>query len=144
MASGVTPLAARMRVAPPVFSWAMAMSRCSVETYSSFSRCASSHARLITPSKRGVAYVRPPPCTFGSFVISACTWADTVSGRAPSLASSGLTTPSCCWSKASSRCSGSIAWWSCWSASDWAACTASCAFTVSLSSLISSFPSSVF
>jgi len=46
--------------------------------------------------------------------------------------------------RASNRCSGSIAWWSFWSASDWAACTASCAFTVSLSSLIGFLPTSDF
>jgi hypothetical protein len=36
---------------------------------------------LIHP-QAGVAYVRPPPCTFRSFVISACTWADRLRPRA--------------------------------------------------------------
>src|SRR2546427_6382556 len=58
------------------------------------------------------------------------------SGRAPSLARTGPTTPSRCWSSASSRCSGSIDWWLCWSASDCAACIASWALTVNFSNLI--------
>src|SRR5262245_9252007 len=62
------------------------------------------------------------------------------SGRAPSLASTGPTTPSRCWSSASSRCSGSTDWWLCWSASDCAACIASCAFTVNFSNLITATP----
>src|SRR5207247_11442435 len=37
-------------------------------------------------------------------------------------------------------CSGSIAWWLCCSASDWAACNASCALIVNLSSLILGSP----
>src|SRR5437660_224520 len=58
------------------------------------------------------------------------------SGRAPSLARTGPTTPSRCWSSASSRCSGSIDWWLCWSASDGTACIASWALTVNFSNLI--------
>src|SRR4026209_128527 len=138
MASGVTPAAAGRRAAPPPFSCAMAISRRSVETYSSLSRSASSQARVIMPSKRGEAYCRPPPPrTLGSFSISACTWRASVSGRAPSFASSGPTTPSCCCRSAWSRCSGSMAWWLPWSARACAACIASWALTVSLSSLIS-------
>src|SRR5262245_23529900 len=62
------------------------------------------------------------------------------SGRAPSLASTGPTTPSRCWRSANSRCSGSTDWWLCWSASDCAACIASCAFTVNFSNLITATP----
>src|SRR5262245_47579247 len=58
-----------------------------------------------------------------------------VSWRVPSLASSGPTTPSRCWSSASSKCSGSIAWCSCRWASVCAASTASRALTVNLSNL---------
>src|SRR6267142_6679184 len=140
MASAVTPAAASRRAAAPPLSlsWAMAIRRCSVETYSSLSRSASCQARSITPSKRWEAYCRPaPPRTAGSFSISVCTCRASASGRAPSLASSGPTTPSCCCSRASSRCSGSTAWWLPWSASDCAAWMASWALTVSLSSLIS-------
>src|SRR6266446_1149759 len=116
----------------------MAIRRCSVETYSSFRRSASSRARLITPSKRGEAYCRPPlPRTVGSLSTSAWTWRVSASGRAPSLPRSGPTTPSCCCRSASSRCSGSMAWWLPWSARDWAAWIASWALTVSLSILIS-------
>ena len=40
--------------APPVFSWAMAMSRCSVEMYSSFRRPASASAMSNSRFRRGV------------------------------------------------------------------------------------------
>src|SRR5947207_5947999 len=59
-----------------------------------------------------------------------------VSGRTPSLPRIGATVPSFCAISAWSRCSGSIAWWPRSLASDCAACSASCALTVSLSSLI--------
>src|SRR5438105_1368704 len=59
-----------------------------------------------------------------------------VSGRTPSLPRIGAAVPSFCAISAWSRCSGSIGWWPRSLASDCAACSASCALTVSLSSLI--------
>src|SRR5438093_4681707 len=136
MASELTPAAASARPAAPSRSWAMAISRCSVETYSSLKRSASRSARSSVGRSRSPRYCPLPPRTFGILPSSASSCCRTVSARAPSLASTGPTTPSRCWSSATSRCSGSRAWWPCWSASPWAACSGSCALTVSLSNRI--------
>src|SRR3990172_12748226 len=147
MASAVAPWRLRIRPAVPApspappsaahpLSWLSPISRCSVEQYSSLSLSASLHARSNIWLSRGEMYWPPPPFTLGSFLSSSSTSRAMASGRAPSFASTGPTTPSCCWISASSRCSGSMAWWLCWSARDCAAWTASCAFTVSLSNRI--------
>ena len=62
------------------------------------------------------------------------------STRAPSLASSAATMPSCCWTSASSRCSGSIAWWLRASACCRAPSSAACDFNVSLFGSIALVP----
>src|SRR3990170_9167222 len=133
MASAVAPWRLRIRPAAPSLSWLSPISRCSVEQYSSLSLSASLQARSRVSFSLGETYWPPPPLTLGSFLSSSSTLRAMASGRAPSFASTGPTTPSCCWISASSRCSGSMAWWLCWSARDCAAWTASCAFTVSLS-----------
>src|SRR2546426_547636 len=133
MPSGVTPLAASTRPAAPSRSWARPIKRCSVETYSSLRRSASVCARSSATRRRSLVYWPLAPRTLGIRPSSASSARWMASGRAPSFPSSGPTTPSRCWMSACSRCSGSIAWWPCWSASDCAAWSASWALTVSLS-----------
>src|SRR2546422_30918 len=85
---------------------------------------------------RSLMYWPLPPLTCGIFSTAASSCDASVSARTPSLPRIGVTTPSFWAISARSRCSGSIAWWPRSLASDWAACSASCALTVSLSSLI--------
>src|SRR5712692_1263829 len=136
MASGVAPCCARRRPAAPSRSCASASRRCSVETYSSLRRSASACARSSALRVRSPRYWPLPPVTVGSFASSARRACWIASRRAPSLASSGPTTPSGCSTSATRTCSGSSAWWPSRSASDCAACNPSCAFTVNLSSLM--------
>src|SRR5213594_2093526 len=85
---------------------------------------------------RSLMYWPLPPLTCGIFSTAASSCDASVSARTPSLLRIGVTTPSFWAISAWSRCSGSIAWWPRSLASNWAACSASCALTVSLSSLI--------
>ena len=110
------------------------ISRCSVEMYSSLSRSASWPAR--GRRREGgrqvlLAWRRAPPGRRSS----------AASGRprgarrrsAPARSSTGATTPSRASSRASRRCTGSIAWWPRSAARAEAAASASCARTVGLS-----------
>src|SRR5687767_2164653 len=125
-----------MRAAAEPDSCTIATSRCSVETNSSLRRSASCCARWNTAFRRAPRYWPAlPPRTFGSFATSASISRRTASTGAPTRARIGPTTPSCCCTSVSSRCSGSIAWCSRSSASDCAVWTASRALTVNLSNL---------
>src|SRR5882762_2488769 len=136
MASWVTPAWASARPAAPSRSCATATSRCSVETYSSFIDSACFCARSSAARSRSPMYWPLPPRTCGIFSIAASSCEVSVSARTPSLPRIGATTPSFWAISAWSRCSGSTAWCPRSPASDCAACSASCALTVSLSSLI--------
>src|ERR1700730_209384 len=111
----------------------MASKICSVETYSSFTRCASSNAVSRILLVAGAKYCCDTPETFGSRAICFSTSLASVVGDAPNFSSSGGTTPSPCASSAQSKCNGSICCWPSRPPISCAACSACWAFTVNLS-----------
>src|SRR5712692_1620436 len=136
MASRDAPCRFRISAAGSRSAPASAKNRCSVETYSSLNRPASSKARSMAAFIAGPRYCCETPATLGSRSSCASISRPSASARTPSRAISGGTTPSVCSSRAASRCSGSICCWSCRAAISCAACKASWAFTVSLSKRI--------
>ena len=127
-ASRVAPLARNASPAPPGWA-ASASSRCSVETYSSLSsRISLSAVRRIWTSSveppAGSAVAGPPDSLGSASSRGASAWR-TAAGSAPSLRSTGATTPPSCSSSTASRCSGVVCGLRRSSASRWAACSAS-------------------
>ena len=109
IASGVAPARCRM-AADSACDPASASSRCSVETYSSESLRASWSAawKTRTSSPDGRASDAAAPFTSGSLSSAAFSSERICSGGAPSLRSTGTTTPPSCSSSTASRCSGVI------------------------------------
>ena len=99
---------------------------CSVEMYSSLSLPASRSARRRTSiSSRLVAGSLAPAVIVGNLSSASLSSPRIVSGRAPSLRSTGPTTLSGCSSSAISRCSGWVSVWWRAAATAVAACSAS-------------------
>ena len=104
-----TLLAPAARSASPAREgWAeSASSRCSVETYSSLSwRISSSPSRRTRTSSLDGPAASPPAVSVGIASSSALTSLRSALVSAPSLASTGTTTPPSCSSSTLSRCSG--------------------------------------
>ena len=108
----------------------MARNRCSVETYSSLKLSASLNAPSSTSFSARPMCCWAKPCTFGKRPISRSISWDNASLGTPSRARSGGTTPSACVTKAASKWTGSICWFSWRAATSCALCTASWALTV--------------
>src|SRR5208282_5721715 len=133
MASWLAPRFARSW---PAGSWsaaAMPSRICSVETYSSFRRSASSNARSRTPLVARLNDCCETSETLGSRSICFSASPARAVGETPSFSRSGGTTPSPCAINAQRRCSGSTCCWPERPAISCAAWSASWAFTVSLS-----------
>ena len=141
MASCVAPNDASSNCAPSFFCTANASSRCSVETYSSLKFSASLKACSITFDNTadifGCAF---EPLTLGSLLTASCAFMRTCAAGTSARSSSGIRMPSLSCSKADNKCSGSTSGLPFSSASELAACTASCDFTVNLSHRIAIYP----
>ena len=98
----------RGRTATSRPSDAIATKRCSVLTYSSFSRSASCSAASVTCRNRADSAGCEPPCARGSFCSSARTALASAAGSAFILRTISGTMPSRCSTSVSSRCSGVI------------------------------------
>ena len=139
----VAPLRLSDLAASPPCPEASASRMCSVEMYSSRSLPASRSARRSTSiSSRLVFGSFAPAVMVGSLSSAVLSSAMIVSGRAPSLRSTGPTTDSGCSSSAISRCSGCVSVWLRAAATAMAACSASWDLIVKRSACIQAVPKS--
>ncbi len=105
----LAPLRLRTFATSPAWALVSASRMCSVEMYSSLSLPASRSARRRTSiSSRLVAGSLAPAVMVGNLSSASLSSARIVSGRAPSLRSTGPTTLSGCSSSATSKCSGCV------------------------------------
>ncbi len=110
IASREAPYLASSSAASSLRIVAMASRMCSVETYSSLNCSASTKAPSRTLFAAGLICCCTAPVTFGMRPSRVSISLASVSGRTPSRASRGGTTPSCCATSAPNKCSGSICW----------------------------------
>jgi len=134
------PFSPKILAASPFFSSDMARKMCSILTYWSFILAASAKAASRTVFVRGEIKASPivPPLTFGNLSMDASSSRETSSEETPNLSSMALAIPSGSLSMAKSRCSGSICWFLCSEAMDWAFWISFCDFMVNLSKRINS------